>query len=377
MTICDATTTRFFDHSAIVSCEREEMHVGEHQAIIANHGGPTPYLNVVWSRESSGETNIPEKFWNECEHCELLIKDSASACSLCSQWVAELNRAGNDPYQLIMDGIVFNVAPLNTSKLFNKEEETYTVIWYDSLRADLVTNKVTRFGKIPEHMQEAFGEDNGTFEARPSYQGYLVPFGRHIPTDEYEDYLNDLKARKNGDDACGNFIRSYGAEFTCTRPAEHIGEHQQILQGYYKTNPLLYANAVWESGLKVSPVEKMSGFTCNMCDLQLTQEEPLCFHCSYWEDRAKTFDKNNSIIINHTHYSIGSAGGFGGREFNIEFFDSARSPITTNKLWTQGSIPEYFWKRIPDTAKFVYPKTESTPSSATATPWEDLRIDAF
>lgn len=374
MTTCEATTTRIFDHTEVVNCEREELHNGDHQAIIESLDEQKPFLNITWSKSGGDESLLKENLWNECDHCGLLIKDVMSSCSFCAQWIAESKRVGKDAYQLIMDGIVFHVAPVNSAQTPDPKEKTYTVIWYDSLRANLVTNRVTRFGEIPAHMLDLFGEDNGTFEAMPSYQGYLVPFGRHIPTDEYEDYLSSLKERKNGDDACGNFIRSYGAEFTCTRPAEHIGEHQQILQGYYKSNPLLYANAVWESGLTVSPVETMAGGTCNMCDLQLVKDEPLCFHCAYWEDRAKGFDENNSIIINHTHYSIRSPGGFGGREFNIEFFDSSRSPITTNRLWTQGAIPEYFWNRIPDTAKFVYPKNEDQESSTYGTPWSELNI---
>lgn len=375
MTTCDASTTRFFDHSAIVTCEREALHKGEHQAIIEDSNGKTPFLNITWSKGSANESPLKEKLWNECDHCDLLIQDSSSSCSLCAQWFAESKKIGKDLYQLIMDGIVFHVAPRNSSQISDPNEKTYTVIWYDSLRANLVTNRVTRFGEIPAHMQEAFGDDNGTFEAMPSYQGYLIPFGRHIPTDEYEEYLNGLKNLKSGDDACNNHINSYGKKFDCTRPAEHIGQHQQILQGYYTSKPLLYANAVWDSGLTISPVENMSGSTCLLCDLQLEKDVTMCFHCSYWEDRIKDFDEKNSIIIDHTHYSLGPDGGFGGREFHIEFLDPTRKPITTKKLWTQGAIPEAFWKRIPDTAKFVHPEKKDPATNSNATPWSDLQLD--
>jgi hypothetical protein len=44
--------------------------------------------------------------------------------------------------------------------------------------------------------------------------------------------------------------------------------------------------------------------------------------------------------------------GFGGKVFHIKFLDSDMV-MKVNNLWTQGKIPEYFRKALPDNAVFI------------------------
>ncbi|GGY88793.1 hypothetical protein CP967_31265 [Streptomyces nitrosporeus] len=66
-------------------------------------------------------------------------------------------------------------------------------------------------------------------------------------------------------------------------------------------------------------------------------------------------DANESrrVVVDGQHYSIGpgNSGGFGGRRFDIEFFDGRK--VTTHDLWSQGTIPPKHRERYPDNARFA------------------------
>jgi len=71
----------------------------------------------------------------------------------------------------------------------------------------------------------------------------------------------------------------------------------------------------------------------------------------------------NRVVIDGEHYMLGdnTAGmkGFGGRRFDIEFFDGRR--VTTTDLWFQGVIPPKWRERFPDNARFVQPEIDAVP----------------
>jgi hypothetical protein len=74
----------------------------------------------------------------------------------------------------------------------------------------------------------------------------------------------------------------------------------------------------------------------------------------YWDMQLE--ERSDAVVINHTHYRIGSQDakgtrGFGGREFVIELDDG--QIIRTTNLWYQGPIPPAYWDRLPNNAKFV------------------------
>ncbi|MFB8071104.1 hypothetical protein [Streptomyces californicus] len=64
-------------------------------------------------------------------------------------------------------------------------------------------------------------------------------------------------------------------------------------------------------------------------------------------------DESRRVVVDGQHYSIGpgASGGFGGRRFDIEFFDGRR--VTTHDLWSQGTIPPKHRERYPDNARFA------------------------
>ena len=95
---------------------------------------------------------------------------------------------------------------------------------------------------------------------------------------------------------------------------------------------------------------------CNITKIMET--ENVCFNCAFWFEKiAET--NNNTVIVNGIRYTIGDDNstsyfkGFGGAEFNIEFFDGRK--VVSHNLWCQGEIPENFrsYPELQDNARFV------------------------
>jgi hypothetical protein len=89
-----------------------------------------------------------------------------------------------------------------------------------------------------------------------------------------------------------------------------------------------------------------------LCDERTRMEEKTCcFHCAYWD--LKVDNPTGLVIVEHAAYRVGpgNSGGMGGRRFDIEFLDGTR--VTTHDLWHVGIIPEWFWKKLPDNARFL------------------------
>lgn len=59
------------------------------------------------------------------------------------------------------------------------------------------------------------------------------------------------------------------------------------------------------------------------------------------------------VVVDGEHYTLGpgGSGGFGGRRWDIEFFDGRR--VTTHDLWSQGTIPPKHRERYPNNARFL------------------------
>ncbi|MDH2424851.1 hypothetical protein [Sphaerisporangium sp. TRM90804] len=83
-------------------------------------------------------------------------------------------------------------------------------------------------------------------------------------------------------------------------------------------------------------------------------------HDDYWgpggfRDRD---DPTRRVVIDGEHYLIGDgtgpSRGFGGRRFDVEFFDGRT--VATRDLWHQGVIPPKWRDRYPDNARFVKPE---------------------
>ena len=95
------------------------------------------------------------------------------------------------------------------------------------------------------------------------------------------------------------------------------------------------------------------------CDIKkIMIKENVCFNCAYWLEKIMQTDENTAIIngIRYTiekENQIGRFRGFGGSEFNIEFFDGRK--VTTHNLWCQGQIPEKFlnYPEMQNNARFV------------------------
>ncbi|GGX26811.1 hypothetical protein [Streptomyces chryseus] len=64
-------------------------------------------------------------------------------------------------------------------------------------------------------------------------------------------------------------------------------------------------------------------------------------------------DESRRVVVDGKHYTIGpgGSGGFGGRRWDIEFFDGRK--VTTHDLWSQGTIPPKHRERYPDNARFA------------------------
>lgn len=86
----------------------------------------------------------------------------------------------------------------------------------------------------------------------------------------------------------------------------------------------------------------------------------LCSHCAHWKRQLEA-DQNERAphtfaVIDGTHYVIGPEDekshfrGFGGTEFQIEFFDGTK--VVTTNLWCQGDISKEWRDKFPDNARF-------------------------
>lgn len=73
------------------------------------------------------------------------------------------------------------------------------------------------------------------------------------------------------------------------------------------------------------------------------REHQMCFNCNFWRNMLEKDSKrapHTCCMINGTHYVIepdepnAAFQGFGGAEFQIEFFDGTR--VVTHNLWCQG-----------------------------------------
>ena len=80
---------------------------------------------------------------------------------------------------------------------------------------------------------------------------------------------------------------------------------------------------------------------------KIMENEHVCFHCAFWLEKI-ALTNENTVIVNGERYTIGEENpdlyfkGFGGAEFNIEFFDGRK--VVSHNMWYQGKIPEMFRK---------------------------------
>lgn len=173
----------------VTYCEREDGHMGKHQNIERTNGGPFSYRDVTWDDSGSATTNpcLHEKFWNECDYCEILIPDDKTHCKICSQWVPVFEL--DDSAYIVVDGYLY---------LENKEEEQIvrdelTVLWFDESRPALKSRIVYRFAEVPEEYRNFFPE-NAKFKPKESSTGGLVvPYGEVVPKERIEEFLKSYE----------------------------------------------------------------------------------------------------------------------------------------------------------------------------------------
>ena len=134
--------------------------------------------------------------------------------------------------------------------------------------------------------------------------------------------------------------------------------------------------------------------TCKICgskyDPSHSYEGPklikrqLCFSCDFWREMLEEDAKrppHTYCMIDGTHYVIAPEDdsdpfrGFGGAEFQIEFFDGHR--VVTHNLWCQGDIPDFWKEKFPNNAKFENNLKWKTLKSGTQILTEDDNILPF
>jgi len=124
-----------------------------------------------------------------------------------------------------------------------------------------------------------------------------------------------------------------------------------------------------ETGYRRDDLDGLSGLICKECGAEICfdyiskatinrmKKWRVCHRCEYWLEWVEKRRHPRVARINHTHYLVrdefdtGKFRGFGGRKFVIEWDDGRR--MSTTNLWHQGRIPEFFWDRLPDNAKFI------------------------
>ena len=89
-------------------------------------------------------------------------------------------------------------------------------------------------------------------------------------------------------------------------------------------------------------------------------ESGLCSTCDHWTMLHAKREDPRVAVIEGQHYMIERdlsprtprhCAGFGGSKHTIRFNDGRE--VVTHNLWAQGTIPDHFRERLPDTAIFV------------------------
>lgn len=160
----------------------------------------------------------------------------------------------------------------------------------------------------------------------------------------------------------------------CTRPENHLGDHQAFETGFYTNTPEMVSCYQWNrAGGSIQAIrEEKDEYrgVCVECNIRTKGEKTICSLCGHWLEHIEhTSDKR--IVVDGAHYLVGPVGGFGGAKWVIEFLDPTREGFTTHQLWYQGTIPSHFKDRIPDNARFIQDKLELPGSS----PWAELEKD--
>lgn len=364
MSICQATKQRI-DKTLTSSCERNEGHAGYHQVIVDSHNPNQQgnYLNIVWGEGMWGEKPISEKLWNECTLCGLLIEDTESECNTCTYWMAEC-RLRHLPSRLIMDGIIFNVEPSKNINRRETSEKTYTVIWYAAGRLDIVTDRITRYGKIPEHMAHLFGADTGRISPEKYPDGsLLVPYGRHVPKGEEDNFLEECRMKEDEymSGICQVILDDVilGSTNTpCSREINHAGKHQafKLNENSY---PQTYKNFRWDEEDRASVYLTSPALwnECGRCGILILDKDVQCDDCNL-EDciHALIEEHGTDVIIVNGAIFIEEEKAKSNQKISMTVFwnDKNKRPLVSSYLQNvTGSMPKRYREALPDNATMV------------------------
>lgn len=96
-------------------------------------------------------------------------------------------------------------------------------------------------------------------------------------------------------------------------------------------------------------------------------EQQTCFNCDFWLEHARWATDppakyaGKIAVVGGRHWVVGARAsgdkslmGCGGREVTVRWHDGRVA--STNNLWGQGTIPEHFRARLPDTAVLEWAK---------------------
>lgn len=149
-----------------------------------------------------------------------------------------------------------------------------------------------------------------------------------------------------------------------------IGEIVQDRQTFgVRTSPTSIQWCKSEQDAKDYSAKLLNGRRCrecgepivdSFCEPTKTQlnERQLCFSCNFWTEIEA--EKEKHVFFDGKSYVIGEEPqpsqnrswlGFGGSRWNILFLDGRL--VITHNLWHQGTIPNHFRSRLPDTAKAI------------------------
>ncbi len=182
-------------------------------------------------------------------------------------------------------------------------------------------------------------------------------------------YYPDLETVFMREDATPNALRWTSNAHEARRfPFDYMaGDFLKTIKGEHG---LTFGLFTWIANEEPGPLRWVRGrkeiddLPCKVCGepirltfmedtLQRMCERRMCLSCDFWECIASK--ENGTVIKGHVYTPGNGYGsrdcGMSGRRFDIEYFDGRR--ITTYDLWSQGTVPEAFRDRIPDTARFL------------------------
>lgn len=174
-------------------CERQENHLGDHQAFITAETGPYDenlFHEASWRKAGSTYNPVAKAIpVNECDDCGFKLADEVKDLCYKCNFFRDAKKEGF-PF-FVMDGNIYRVS---TGKRNPYHENSYYEIKVLTKKGIIThTGLITYMSEVPYHLRQQF-PNNAVFKPIKQANGrYWVPYGFHLDPEEEQEYLDNYK----------------------------------------------------------------------------------------------------------------------------------------------------------------------------------------